>query len=213
MYFFCGKECHSRFRENPAHYVVNNTPEPSTNEIELSAKELEIPEMPDCTAVNSTIQRQTKRKSEQKISIRGLRSHITSWVQARQERHRVVTTSKELLALYLKLSAEHPKLDNRQLSKLLVMARNNCNENDAYEVLMFAEESYAAWHMKRELTLCDVIHYLMVTEFTSKYGVEHLAHINFGPEIRSLIPSDFCRNKKKELHLSERRRKLRFRSV
>ncbi len=211
MFFFCSKECRSLFRLNPAQFVVINTPEPSIiEEIESGTKELKIPEEPDYAAVNSTSRRQTEKKPEHQIAIRDLHSLIPSWIQARQVRRHVVATCKELVALYLKVSADHPRLGKRQLNKLLVMARNNCNEKDAYEVLKFAEESYATWPVERELTLPDVIHYLMVTEFTSKYDVEHLAHIDFGPEIRSLIPSDLCRTKKKEPYLFERRKTLRI---
>jgi YHS domain-containing protein len=213
MFFFCSKECRSLFRANPAHFVVINILETSIIEIEAGANELHISKEPDYSAVNSTSPRQTEKNSEHQNVIRDLRSHISSWMQARQERRHVVVTCKELLALYSKVSADHPKLGKRQLTKMLVMARNNCNEKDAYEVLKFAEESYAAWPVERELTLCDVIHYLTVTEFTSNYGVEYSGHINFRPEIRSLIPSDLCHTKKKETHSSERRKTLRFRSI
>jgi len=213
MFFFCSKECRSLFRVNPAHFVVINILEPSNIEIESGANELGISEEPDYSAMNSISPRQTEINPEHQNVFRGIRSHIASWMQARQERHYVVASCKELIALYLKISADHPKLGKRQLNKLLVMARNNCTEKDAYEVLKFAEESYAVWPVKRELTLCDVIHYLTVKEFTSKYGVEHSEHINFGPEIRSHIPSDLCRTKKKEPRLSERRKTLRFRTL
>jgi YHS domain-containing protein len=213
MFFFCSKECHSLFSANPTHFVVIKTPIPSIFEIEPGAKELNTSKEQDCSAVNSISPPQSERIPEHQNVIRGLYGHITSWMHERQERLHVVATCKELLTLYLKVSADHPKLGKRHLKKLFVMARNNCNEKDAYEVLKFAEESYAAWPVKRELTLCDVIHYLTVTEFTSKYGVERSGHINFGPEIRSLIPGDLCHTQKKEPHLSERRKTLRFRSI
>jgi YHS domain-containing protein len=213
MFFFCSKDCRSLFIANPMHFVVIKTPMPSIIEIEPGSKELNIYEDQDCSAVNGISPPQFERIPKPQNVIRGLRGHITSWMQERQERRHVVATCKELLTLYLKVSTDHPKRGKRQHNKMLVMARNNCNEKDAYEALKIAEESYAAWPVKRELTLCDVIHYLTVTEFTSKYGVERSGHINFGPEIRSLIPGDLCHTQKKEPRLSERRKTLRFRSI
>jgi hypothetical protein len=155
----------------------------------------------------------TERKPEHQNVIQnvigGLRCYITAWRQERQVHRHLIVTCKELLTLYVKISAEHPKLCERQLKKLLVMARNNCNEKNAYDVLKIAEESFASWPVERELTLYDVIHYLTVTELTSKYGVDHLAHIDFSSELSSLVPRYLQRAKKKELNLSERRVTLR----
>lgn len=138
-------------------------------------------------------------------------SHVTSWMQARRVHLHLVCACKELLTLYFKISAQHPTLDKRQLNKLFVMARNNCDENDAYELLNFAEESYASWPVERELTSYDVIHCLTMSELTSKYDVEHLSHNDLALEIRSLIPRDLHNIRKKEPYLSERRKTLRVR--
>ncbi|OIQ98119.1 YHS domain protein [mine drainage metagenome] len=212
-FYFCGKECLSLFRANPEHFVVLITPEPRINVVESGAETRGISEEQNNTDVNSTSPFQSERKPERQNVIRWLRCYITSWRQARKVHRHLVTTCKELLALYFKISAEHPELGNRQLLKLLVMARINCGENIAYDVLKFADESYASWPEERELTMHDVIHYLTVTELTSKYDVEHLAQIDFRSELSSLIPRYLHRAKKKEPYLSERRKTLRDRST
>jgi len=117
------------------------------------------------------------------------RSMIASWRQARQENRFVIGVSRELLTLYRKISAEYPELSERERFKMLVMSRNNCDEMTAYEILKFAEGSYAAWPVKRELTLCDVIHYLGVREFSVKSDTEHWMHSNFSARIKSIIPN------------------------
>ncbi len=141
------------------------------------------------------------------------RSMIASWRQTRHENRFVIGVSRELLAMYRKISAEHPELNERERFKTLVMTRNNCDEIEAYDILKFAEGSYATWPVKRELTLCDVIHYLGVREFSENSDTEHWLHSNFDTRIKSIIPNVLCRIKLKQECESERRRKSSLRRI
>lgn len=138
---------------------------------------------------------------------------IASWRQTRQENRFVIGVSRELLTLYSKISAKHPECSERERFKLLVMARNHCDEMAAYDVLKFAEGSYAAWPVKRELTLCDVIHYLGVREFSGTSDTEHWMHSNYGTRIKSIIPNVLCRIKLKQEYVAERRGNARYKNI
>ncbi len=59
-------------------------------------------------------------------------------------------------------------------------------------VLDRAEESFAIWPVRRELTLCDVVHYLAVAEFLEAHEDERWMHSNIKLVVASSVPSDLC---------------------
>ncbi|MEI8031376.1 MAG: hypothetical protein WCH35_16500 [Comamonadaceae bacterium] len=126
-------------------------------------------------------------------AVRGaLRSLFEEWMLAWQERHHTARVSKELLALYRIVAADHPGLTDRELFKLVVMKRNGCDSRAAETILESAEESFAQWPASCELTFCDVVHYLSVTEFLASHQREHWIHNNMASVVASHVPRDLC---------------------
>lgn len=197
MFLFCSEACRARFIADPLRFVVisvpghdvpESTPDPLTTEV---CKEPVRPVAGEQSASKSG------RELEHQLLRGGLHGLISSWFLAWREGRHAARTSRELLALYRAVSADHPKLDGRELYKLVVMARNGCDVTTANVVLECAEESFAAWPARRELTLCDVVHYLTVSEFLALHDGEHWTHSDIRHVIASRIPHDLCILRKK----------------
>jgi hypothetical protein len=122
----------------------------------------------------------------------GLRGQIGLWFLARRERRHAARASDELLALYRTISADHPEMAERERFNLVVMIRTGCDSMAADAILECAEESFAEWPTRRELTLCDVVHYLSVTEFLSAHEGDGGIHSNIALVVTSRVPHDLC---------------------
>lgn len=191
MIFFCSEECRVRFIADPLHFIVISVqnldvPVPIRNQAEKG-----ICEDSDRLAAGE----QSDNKPDQELEHRlrgGLRGLIESWRLAWREGRHVSRTSRELLALYRTVSAENPGLTNREIYKLVVMSRNSCDATIADAILQSAEESYARWPAKRELTLCDVVHYLTVSEFFILHKGENWTRSDTSRAVASRIPRNLC---------------------
>lgn len=122
----------------------------------------------------------------------GLRGLIAVWLLVWCERHHAGRVSKELLALFRSVSANYPDLASRELYKLVVMRRHGCDSTTAKAVLDRAQESYADWPVRRELTLCDIAHYLSVVEYLATHKGQHWMHSNLALVVASRVPRDLC---------------------
>jgi len=122
----------------------------------------------------------------------GLRGVIASWLVPWHERRHAARASDDLLALYRTVKADHPGWTDRELYKLVVMARAGCDSTAADAILKCAEESFAEWPTRRELTLCDVVHYLSVTEFLATHLGETGIHSSIARVVKSHVPRDLC---------------------
>ena len=121
------------------------------------------------------------------IALRGL---ITSQLLAWSEKRYAARTSRELLRLYRAIATLRPDLAGRDLYRLVVMERARCDAPAADAILEDAEESFAAWPARRELTLGDVVHYLAVAEFLASHHGEHWIHADIGRVVASRIPHE-----------------------
>jgi hypothetical protein len=122
---------------------------------------------------------------------------IASWLLTWNEGRYTTQTSRELLAIYRSIFSAHPKLANRELYKRVVIAHKGCDETVAKRILESAEESFAAWPVRRELTFCDVVHYLAMTEFLTLHDGEHWIYSDLRYKVSSRIPHELCIMKKK----------------
>lgn len=120
------------------------------------------------------------------------RGLIAEWLLAWSERRYAAQASKELLALYRTVSANNPELASSEIYKHVVMQRAGCDSTAAKAILESAQESYADWPARRELTLCDVVHYLSATEFLASHESEHWIHSNLALVVASRLPRDLC---------------------
>jgi hypothetical protein len=129
------------------------------------------------------------RKLEHRVR-GGLRGKIASLLFSWREGRRVTGICQKLLLLYREVSADHPELNGRELYRQLIMTRNKCDSASANEVLKHAEESFASWPVPRQLSLCDVVHYLTVCELVGSPEGDHRVHSN----IEHLVVSCISKN-------------------
>ncbi|OIQ99964.1 YHS domain protein [mine drainage metagenome] len=189
MFSFCSESCRARFMTDPPHFVVITVPSRDAPEL---TPELVVKGIHDEPERSENITIESGGQVEQRLLHGGLRGLIASWFLAWREGRHAARTSRELLALYRTVSADHPGLANREIYKLVVMARNSCDATTANEVLECAEESFAAWPSRRDLTLCDVVHYLAVNEFLALHDGKHWIHSDTSHMVASRIPHSLC---------------------
>jgi hypothetical protein len=177
---------------DPLHFVVISVPEhdaPAPTPEPVATEIHEEPAHPVAAEQNTL---KSSGDVEQRLLRGGLRGMIESWLLSWREGRHATRTSRELLALYRSVSAEHPELASREQYKLMVMARNGCDAASANDVLECAEESFAAWPSRRNLTLCDVVHYLAVNEFLALHDGKHWIHSDTSHMVSSRIPHNLC---------------------
>lgn len=197
LFFFCGKACRERFIENPAQFVSLNMPESDAIAV---TPDVDMPEVHEGSIQVDRISpnfRDSERELEHRLQSRGLRGWAVSWLLAWRERRYAVRISRELLALYRSVSVAHPELSDRERYGLAVMARDKCDATTANTILECAEESFASWPVSRELTLCDVAHYLAVKEFIANHDGTSGTHSDIRHVVIARIPHDLCRLKKR----------------
>ena len=125
-------------------------------------------------------------------SRQGIYSAIAEKVLAWQERRFVAQASKELLALYQSISAIYPDWTRRNIFQLVVMRRTGCDSDTANLILDAAQDSYEQWPSIHELNLCDVAHYLSVTEFLATHPGKRGMHSSLTPVVASQVPRELC---------------------
>ena len=205
MFFFCSEVCKARFVADPSRVVVITATDVS-EPVPVQA----VADAPDEEAAGSLEVPDLQQDADESVCMFGLEDEhpqpgwfqrlVKSWSRTRRERQHVVRTSSELLSLYRTITAVHPDLSDREHFKLLVMARNGCDSTVANLVLERAEESFAQWPVTRELTLCDVVHYLSVSEYFAAHAGEPWmsSDANINLIVQSNIPHRLCVDRKKE---------------
>lgn len=193
MFFFCAEACRARFLADPARFVSMRmqAPEAPPAPRELPAAAARVGE-PISAASATPRPAPSSRTPELGLRRGGLRSMIASQILAWREGRYAARTSRELLAVYRRIAAAHPDLGGRALYRRVVMERTGCDTAAADAVLENAEESFAAWPVRRELTLCDVVHYLTVAGFLAAHDGEHWMHADVAHVVASRIPRDLC---------------------
>jgi hypothetical protein len=146
---------------------------------------------PDSTLGDSRFS-QSAYEADRREHRSGLRNLLASNFLAWREGRHAARTSRQLLKLYRNAAASHPELDERNLFKQVVMERNRCGARVAEEILDNAERSFADWPVQRDLTLCDVVHYLSMSEFLAMHDGEHWMHVDIGRVVANSIPRDLC---------------------
>jgi YHS domain-containing protein len=107
-----------------------------------------------------------------------------------RERRFARSVSRELLKLYRIVSAAQPGLRGRDLYRRIIIARSRADPDAADALIDQAEESFAAWPVRRAVKFCDVVHFVVVSEFLASHGNSAWIHANVGREVASEIPDD-----------------------
>jgi YHS domain-containing protein len=210
MFYFCSEACRTRFSAEPLRFIdmrvrerdaiVNAeppaipAPAPAPIHAPVPKVDRKVPASP---VAGSPKTRKSAREMEHSLR-GGLRGMVQSWLLARREGRHAEQASRELLALYRAISAEYPELADREIYQRVVMARTECDAKTAERVLDCAEESFAEWPTKRELTLCDVVHYLAVNEFLARHEGEDWMHTDIQNVVDSLVPPELCVIRRKQ---------------
>ena len=116
----------------------------------------------------------------------GLFAGLALW----RERRFVRRISRELLKLYRSMVAANPGLRGRELYRRIVIARLHTDRDSAETLIDQAEDSFAAWPVRRAVNFCDVVHFIAVSEFLATHGDSPWIHANVRQEIASQIPPD-----------------------
>ena len=122
----------------------------------------------------------------------GLSGQIAVRFLAWRERRHTARASDEMLALYRTACANHPELSEIERYAWVVMKRTGCDATAANEIMAFARDSFAEWPARRELTICDVVHYLSMTEFLLAHEDENWIQTNLTLVVKSRIPKALC---------------------
>ena len=205
MFYFCSEPCRARFVADPMRAIVITIPDiPAPVAVQPDTH------TPNEKTAGSLIAPDLQQNADINVCMFGLEDEhpqpgwfqrlVESWSRTRRERQHAVRTSNELLSLYRTVSAVHPDLSDREHLRLLVMARNGCDSTAANLVLDRTEESFAQWPVPRELTLCDLVHYLTVSEyFAAHIGEPWMSSdANINLIIKSHIPHGLRADHKKE---------------
>ena len=107
-----------------------------------------------------------------------------------RERRFARRVSRELLKLYRIVSAAQPDLRGRDLYRRIIIARSQADPAAADTLIDQAEESFASWPVPREVKFCDVVHFVVVSEFLASHGNSRWIHANVGREVASEIPDN-----------------------
>lgn len=193
MFYFCSQGCRTRFLANPLHFVVVSLTERDVSAPTSESSMKDTHKNPDSQEITKQSAHKSNKKERHRLDS-NLGNLVGSWFLAWRERRHAERTSSELLVLYRAVSAEYFDRPPREIYLHLVMARNQCDEAEASAVLFCVEESFAEWPVKRELTLCDVVHYLSVSEFLATHRGKFGMHSNIKLVVSSRIPPELCIN-------------------
>lgn len=197
MIFFCCEACLNRFIANPLEFIDIRAPKRDKPTLDLVLPNESVEERSTTLIVSERSIRKSFPKFGRlfRMWLLGLIGPILiSWREGRY----AARTSRELITLFRAISINHSELVGRELYKLLVIARTGCDFITANVTLDRAQESFATWPVRRDLTLCDVVRYLIVSEFDSLREHEKWIHSDVQDAVVSRIPSNLCIYRKRE---------------
>ncbi|MDE3011072.1 MAG: YHS domain-containing protein [Pseudomonadota bacterium] len=194
LFFFCSEACCARFSVEPARFI--ETPAGASAHAGESAQlaSIEAHGIPNArSAVSSCAANAAIRaaKLAQRVPS-GLRGLIYTWLLSWRAAHRAGRTTRELLALYRAVAAELAGRSDHEVYREMVRRRAGCDAVTAETMLENASESFAEWPVRRELTLCDVVHYLTISEFVSAHDDDLWSRQDVRHIVNANIPHDLC---------------------
>lgn len=182
---FCSIGCRDLFAMNPARYARYEEAD--------SASIRELQEAPAPTIGVALDRKVPEAEQGARVRLRapgarggGYFAALFPWRERRFARR----VSKELLTLYRVVAAKYAALHGRELYRLVVTLRTRGNLESADALIDHAEDSFAEWPVRRDVTFRDVVHYIAVSEFLASHGDAPWVHANFRREVASRIPSD-----------------------
>jgi hypothetical protein len=100
--------------------------------------------------------------------------------------------SLQALVGYRRVRAQAPDLSGEPLYQRVMSSHFGVDDARARALVEGARESYADWPIARELTLSDVVHYLVAERCRDPQEPDqtHRIHGRIGRVVRNIIPQD-----------------------
>ena len=106
------------------------------------------------------------------------------------ERRFARRASLELLDVFWQEKRAHPELSGKDLYVRVAARRTQCDEHAAQAIVRQAEESFADWPVGRDVTLRDVVAYLVISTYLESNPGHHGTHTNIRNVVVRMIPGD-----------------------
>jgi hypothetical protein len=112
-----------------------------------------------------------------------------NWLRSWRERRYAAERCKSLRDLHTSLRSTQPHLTGEALYLALLSTATGGDAAAARDLLESARESYAEWPVARSLRLRDIVHRLIVLEFSSRHPDKPWLQISLKRVVDSGIPS------------------------
>jgi hypothetical protein len=105
------------------------------------------------------------------------------------ERRFARRASLEILDAYRRERAAHPSTSGNEMYARVAARRLGTDIDTAHAVVKQAEESFAYWPVGRDVKFCDVVTYLIISEYLkskpSGHGTTHIRRV-----VARIVPDD-----------------------
>jgi hypothetical protein len=112
-----------------------------------------------------------------------------AWLRSWRERRFAAERCKSLRDLHASLRSTHPHLSGEALYLALLSTATGGDAATAKDLLESARESYAEWPVARSLRLRDIVHRLIVLEFSNRHPDKPWLQLSLKRVVDSGIPS------------------------
>lgn len=109
-----------------------------------------------------------------------------------KERRFTLRTATAMLILYRQNDARLPLQPRSELFIKVICGHVGCGREDAVKLMNDARTSYASWPVQRDLTFCDIVHYVSFLEFTKVQGLGAWMNTDLTPLIAASVPHKVC---------------------
>jgi hypothetical protein len=117
---------------------------------------------------------------------------LSDLLRTGRERRFTHKTGVAMLKLLRQFEQCAPEMSRSEIYVKVVCAHVGCSQGEATVLLNRAASSYANWPTQRELTFCDVVHYLSFSEFVKINNHQNWTQSDLAPVVASIVPKDFC---------------------
>ena len=108
----------------------------------------------------------------------------------RKEARAITRSSKQMLAIFQRVSAGRSKLERHECYRQTVIEHLGHTESGAERLLAQARASFATWPRPRALTLRDTIHFVSVLEYRADHPESTGLEVDAGKIVESLVPPE-----------------------
>ena len=112
-----------------------------------------------------------------------------AWLRSWRERRFAAARCKSLRELHTSLRSTQPHLTGEALYLALLSTATGGDAGAAKELLESARESYAEWPVPRSLRLRDIVHRLIVLEFSNRHPDKPWLQVSLKRVVDNGIPS------------------------